>query len=133
VGKSYAVDGGGLNVIRARGFALVELVVVIVILGIVAAVAIPRFIDLSREARIAKLEAGRGAVGSGAALANSVSVTHGLGPTVSVPMAGAMVTMAFSSRPPIRLASSRQRGSARRTTHLHLGSHSIPRTAWLSQ
>src|SRR5262249_17868051 len=48
----------------AHGFTLIELVVVIVILGILAAVALPRFVTFAREARIAKLEAARGAVGT---------------------------------------------------------------------
>lgn len=51
-----------------HGFTLIELVVVIVILGILAATAAPKFINLSSDARIATLESLEGSMRSASEL-----------------------------------------------------------------
>ncbi len=62
---------------KEKGFTLIELVMVIVILGILAAFALPRFADLGGEARAASIQGAAGSVKSASAIAHSAWLATG--------------------------------------------------------
>lgn len=72
---------------KSRGFTLIELVVVITILGILAAFAVPRFVSLESQARVASVKALEGSVRSSAALAKGMAMAMGTNPA-SISMEG---------------------------------------------
>jgi MSHA pilin protein MshA len=62
---------------RSQGFTLIELVIVIVILGILAVTAAPKFLDLSGDARASTLTAAKGALESAGAQVFSKAILQG--------------------------------------------------------
>lgn len=67
------------------GFTLVELVIVIVVLGILSAVAVPRFIDFSGDAKVAATKGALGGVRSAVSNYYAFSATPSGGGTAAYP------------------------------------------------
>lgn len=92
---------------NSKGFSLIELVIVIVIIGVLSVVAIPKYIEIRSDARVASIQTALGAVRAASAMVRALYLAPG-GAPASVSLDGVSINIvngyAASASPGIALA-----------------------------
>jgi MSHA pilin protein MshA len=78
---------------QQSGFTLVELVVVIVVLGLLAATALPKYINITNDARRSSVEGVAGGLRAAAALGQAQYVVNGDATATTISMGASTVTV----------------------------------------
>ena len=86
---------------KQKGFTLIELIIVIIILGILAAFAIPKYMSLDKEARISTVRGLDGAIHAAAEMVHSIAVAQAVAAGSSVNIGtGANIQLGADGRYP---------------------------------
>ena len=81
-----------------QGFTMIELIMVIVILGVLSAFALPRFADLGGDARTAAVEGAAGSIRSSMGIARAAAFASGTSvsaPTNTISLDGVVINQAY--------------------------------------
>jgi MSHA pilin protein MshA len=84
---------GSLRRSTQAGFTLIELIVVIVILGILAATALPKFADMGVDARVAKMKGAKAAIEAASSMYHGKFLAGGYSAATDFTIEGTTVSM----------------------------------------
>ena len=81
---------------KQKGFTMIELIIVIVILGILGALVVPRFASFDTQARLSSVRSLQGALWSAASIAHAQAIIDGqTGATGTVTLEGQAISLVY--------------------------------------